>query len=124
MSASAALTDLCETIALCVVGLVIARDALRARLREAGAGECRCCGRPRRWWPTVSPPSGDWGRVPADADVDMVALTLIGAGHLLFADADAEDAAPRTAEVRRVGVAVVAVGDRAAVRSWHDRAHA
>jgi AcrR family transcriptional regulator len=35
---TAALTDLFGTIALRIVGLVIARDALRARLREARGG--------------------------------------------------------------------------------------
>jgi hypothetical protein len=30
----------------------------------------------------------DLGRVAADADVDMLAFTLIGAGHLLFAGRD------------------------------------
>ncbi|MEU9173539.1 hypothetical protein AB0D34_38205 [Streptomyces sp. NPDC048420] len=47
------------------------------------------------------------GRVPADAEVDLLAPTLIGAAHLLFADA--EGAAPTDEEVRRVVAAVVAV---------------
>lgn len=58
---TAVLTELFGTIALRIVGLVIARDALRARLREARGGECRCCGRPRRWWPATSPRSATWG---------------------------------------------------------------
>lgn len=58
---TAALTDIFGTIALRIVGLVIARDVLRARLREARGGECRCCGRPRRWWPAISPRSATWG---------------------------------------------------------------
>ena len=31
----------------------------------------------------------DLGRIAADADVDTLAPTLIGAGHLLFADQNA-----------------------------------
>lgn len=48
------------------------------------------------------------GRVPADADVDLLAPTLIGAAHLLFADADG--AAPGGEVVRRGVAAVVPAG--------------
>jgi hypothetical protein len=42
----------------------------------------------------------DRGRVAADADVDTLALTLIGAGHLLFAGR--EGTPPEAAEVDKV----------------------
>ncbi len=46
------------------------------------------------------------GRVAADADVDTLALTLIGSGHLLFAGR--EGAPPREDEVRKVVGSVLA----------------
>ena len=46
------------------------------------------------------------GRVAADADVDALALALIGAGHLLFAGR--EGVAPQPAEVSEVVTAVIA----------------
>ena len=45
------------------------------------------------------------GRVAADADVEALAPTLIGAGHLLFADR--EGPAPETEAVRRTVAAIV-----------------
>jgi hypothetical protein len=49
----------------------------------------------------------DLGRVPADAEVDLLAPALIGAAHLLFADT--EGATPGDGEVRRVVATVVTV---------------
>ena len=42
----------------------------------------------------------DLGRIAADADVDTLALTLIGAGHLLFAGR--EGTPPAAADVDRM----------------------
>jgi AcrR family transcriptional regulator len=81
-----ALTDLFGSVAVAIVALITFRDDLRARLR--------------RTWPTGVPlatdaaamiasyltAERDLGRIAADADVGTLALTLIGAGHLLFAD--------------------------------------
>jgi len=47
----------------------------------------------------------DLGRIAAAADVDALAPTLIGAGHLLFADRKA--ARPDAAAVRRMVTAVI-----------------
>ena len=46
------------------------------------------------------------GRIAADADVDTLAPTLIGAGHLLFADR--EGAPPDAHSVRKVVTAIIA----------------
>ena len=83
------LTDLFGSVAVAVVGLIIARDGLRARLRQALPG---------RGLPLVTEAAAmiasylaaerDLGRIAADADVDTLAPTLLGAGHLLFADRD------------------------------------
>ena len=105
---TAALTGLFGTIALRIVGLVIARDALRARLREARGPGVPVLREATAMVAGYLAAERERGRIPADADVDLLAPTLVGAAHLLFADA--EDAAPGTEEVRRVVAAVVAVG--------------
>lgn len=105
---AAALSDLFGTIALRIVGLVIARDALRARLREARGGGVPVLREAAAMVAGYLTAERDLGRVQADADVDLLAPTLIGAAHLLFADA--EGAPPGDAEVRRVVAAVVPVG--------------
>ncbi len=48
----------------------------------------------------------DLDRIAPDADVDTLAPTLIGAGHLLFAGRDGVP--PDAAEVRKVVTAVLA----------------
>jgi AcrR family transcriptional regulator len=81
-----ALTALFGSVAVAIVPLVTFRNELRARLRQA--------------WPVGIPilteavamiasylvAERDLGRIAAAADVDTLAPTLIGAGHLLFAD--------------------------------------
>ncbi|MET9790452.1 TetR/AcrR family transcriptional regulator [Streptomyces canus] len=104
---TAALTELFGTIALRIVGLVIARDALRARLREARGGGVPVLREATAMVAGYLAAERDLGRVPADADVDLLAPSLIGAAHLLFADA--EGATPGDGEVRRVVATVVTV---------------
>ncbi|CAL9606993.1 TetR family transcriptional regulator [Streptomyces sp. enrichment culture] len=102
---TAALAELFGTVALAVVGLVAARDELRARLR--------------RRWPTGVPllaeataaltayltAERDLGRLAAEADVESLAPALIGGGHLLYAD---RTGPPPTAEtVERMVAALV-----------------
>jgi AcrR family transcriptional regulator len=101
-----ALTSLFESVAVAIVALVTFRDALRARLRQA--------------WPAGVPVlteavsivasyltvERDLGRIAADADVDTLAPTLIGAGHLLFADR--KGATPEAAAVRKMVTSVIA----------------
>src|SRR5438067_486547 len=85
----AALVTLFSPVAVEIVALLTFRDRLRARLRAAGVtGSARI--------PVLTEATAmiagylaaerDLGRVAADADVDTLAFTLIGAGHLLFAD--------------------------------------
>jgi hypothetical protein len=69
-----------------IVGLVVSREGLLARPRQAGATRL----------PLLEEGAGiiagylgaevGAGRVAADADVPTIAPTLIGAAHLLFAD--------------------------------------
>ncbi|MFC6083011.1 TetR/AcrR family transcriptional regulator [Sphaerisporangium aureirubrum] len=101
-----ALTDLFESVAVAIVGLVISRDALRARLRQV--------------WPTGVPllteaaamiasylaAERDLGRVAADADIGTLAPTLIGTAHMLFADR--KSAPPEAGDVHRFVSTVIA----------------
>ncbi|KZB86036.1 TetR/AcrR family transcriptional regulator [Amycolatopsis regifaucium] len=103
-----ALTAVFESVAVAIVPLVIFRDELRARLR--------------REWPAGVPvltqaavmiaayleTERGLGRLAADADVDTLAATLIGATHLLFADRTG--AAPEPDAVRKTVTAVVGSG--------------
>ncbi|WP_280424798.1 TetR/AcrR family transcriptional regulator [Nocardia carnea] len=101
-----ALVELFDPVAVAIVALVVARDELRARLRQ---------GRPLPGLPVLTE-AGTMiaayladecalGRIAADADTDSLALSLIGAGHLLFAGAPAR---PDTAAVGRVVETIMA----------------
>ena len=83
-----ALTDIFGPVAVGIVSLVISRDELRARLRQT-----RPAGIPLLTEATAMIASyltieRDLGRIAADAGVDTLAPTLIGAAHLLFAGRD------------------------------------
>lgn len=82
-----ALLRLFDPVAVQIVALVVFRDELRSRLRSAGSG---------RGIPILTEAAAmlaayladerALGRIAADADVDSLALALIGAGHVAFAD--------------------------------------
>jgi AcrR family transcriptional regulator len=104
-----ALTELFSSVAVAMVALIAFRFELRVRLRRA--------------WPTGVPllteaaemvadyltAERELGRIAADADVDVLAPTLIGAAHLLFADRTSQppepDAVSRMASTVMYGVA-------------------
>lgn len=102
-----ALTDLFDSVAVAIVSLVIFRDELRTRLRRT---------RPTQGIPVLTEASAmiasylrderDMGRIAADADVEALALSLIGAGHLLFAGQ--EGAPPEREAVDKVVTTVIA----------------
>jgi AcrR family transcriptional regulator len=101
-----ALTALFGSVAVAIVALVTFRDELRARLRKA--------------WPAGVPilteavvmiasyltAERDLGRIAADADVETLAPTLIGAGHMLFADR--KGTPPDAGAVRKMVTTVIA----------------
>jgi AcrR family transcriptional regulator len=103
---SGALTALFDSVAVAIVALVTFRDELRARLRRA--------------WPAGVPvltdaavmiasylaAERDLGRIAPGADVDALAATLIGAGHLLFADR--KGSPPEAGAVHKVVNTVIA----------------
>jgi len=80
------LTELFGSVAVAIIGLTISREDLRARLRQAvptGVPILTDAGRVVMEYLTAE---RDLGRIPADADIDTLGLTLIGSTHLLFAD--------------------------------------
>ncbi|WP_280460481.1 TetR/AcrR family transcriptional regulator [Nocardia carnea] len=101
-----ALLELFDPVAVAIVALIVARDELRARLRrnrttpglpvltEAGTMIADYLAEERAQ-----------GRIAADADTETLALSLIGAGHLLFAGTPAP---PDTAAVGRIVDTVMA----------------
>ncbi|MFF1376123.1 TetR/AcrR family transcriptional regulator [Streptomyces sp. NPDC058308] len=100
-----ALTDLFGSVALGILGLIASRDALRARLRRttpAGLPVLTEAGAVLTAYLTAE---RELGRLAPDADVDTLALTLIGSGHLLFAGREGEPPEPGT--VRKVVTSVV-----------------
>ncbi|RLV04646.1 TetR family transcriptional regulator [Streptomyces griseocarneus] len=101
-----ALTDLFDSIAVAVVGLVISRDGLRARLRETVPTGIPLLTEATEAIASYLAAERARGRISADADVDTLAPTLVGAAHLLFADR--ESAPPEADALRKVVAAVVA----------------
>ena len=101
-----ALTSIFSSVAVSIVALITFRDDLRRRLRAA-----RGPGVPLATEAGIV--IGDYlraeralGRLSALADIDTLAPTLIGAGHLLFADR--QSGLPSPDAVRRMVATVLA----------------
>ncbi len=101
-----ALTALFGSVALGIVGLVISRDDLRARLRQARPSGVPVLAEATAMIASYLTAERELGRIAADADVDTLAPTLIGAGHLLFAGR--EGTPPEAGAVRKVVTTVIA----------------
>ena len=101
-----ALTGLFGSVAVAIVGLVTSRDALRARLREATPTGIPVLTEATAMIASYLATERELGRIAAHADVDTLAPTLIGAGHMLFADR--KGAPPEAGAVRKVVTAVIA----------------
>jgi AcrR family transcriptional regulator len=100
-----AMTAVFESVAMAILPLITFRDELRARLRKT--------------WPTGLPvieeavtmvasylaAERDLGRIAEDADVGVLAPTLLGAGHLQFADRTAPSPGPEA--VRKTVTTVI-----------------
>lgn len=100
-----AVSGVLNSIAVRILSLIIARDELRTRLREH---------RPRGFPVIVEATQmiagylaaeRDLARIAANADVDMLALSLLGTSHLDFAGNDGTS--PDEESVRRVVTSVV-----------------
>jgi AcrR family transcriptional regulator len=81
-----ALTALFSSVAVAMVALVTFRLELRVRLRRAWPAGIPLLTEAVEMVADYLTAERDLGRIAADADVDVLAPTLIGAAHLLFAD--------------------------------------
>jgi AcrR family transcriptional regulator len=102
---AATLRDLFDSIAVSMVALVIFRDDLRARIREFGAGIPMLTEAAAMIAGYLTEERA-LGRIAADADVESLALALIGSGHLLYADRAAGP--PTSSELAAVVATVMA----------------
>jgi AcrR family transcriptional regulator len=103
---TAALTVLFDPVAVAIVGLITFRDDLRARLRRATPRGVPVLTEATAMIAAYLSAERDLGRIAPDADVDMIAPMLIGAGHLLFADR--KGTPPGAGAVRKVVATVLA----------------
>ncbi len=101
-----ALMNLFGSVAVGIVGLVTARDGLRARLRRTTPSGIPVLTEASAMIAAYLAAEQALGRVAPAADVDTLALTLIGTGHLLFAGHDGPPPDPKA--VRIVVTTVIA----------------
>jgi AcrR family transcriptional regulator len=101
-----ALTALFRSAAVAIVALITSRDGLRARLRETWPAGVPILTEAVSMIASYLTAERDLGRIAADAEIDLLAPTLIGAGHLLFADR--EGPLPDADAVRKVVTTVLA----------------
>ncbi len=101
-----ALTDVYGPVALSIVGLIIARDGLRARLRATSPTGVPLLTEAAGLLTGYLAAERDLGRIDRGADVQTLALTLIGTGHLAFAGRDGHP--PPLDEVERLVAGVLA----------------
>ncbi len=103
---TSALTVLFGSVAVAIVGLLIFRDDLRARLRQARPAGVPVLTEATAMIASYLTAEQNLGRIAADADVDTLAPTLIGAGHLLFADRNGTP--PEAGAIRKMVTTVIA----------------
>lgn len=96
-----------ESVAVAIVGLVTSRHELLARLRATTPRGVPLLTEATAMVASYLDAERDLGRITADADVETLAPTLIGAGHLLFA---ARETTPPDADTVHKVVATVIGG--------------
>nr|WP_261566224.1 hypothetical protein [Frankia gtarii] len=82
------MTDLFGSVAPAIIGLVTARDELRATLRRTGTTGVPVLAEATAMVSAYLAAEHDLHRIAPEADTDTLALMLIGGGHLLFAGRD------------------------------------
>ena len=102
---TAALTTLFRSVAVEMISLITFRDDLRARLRRAWPAGVPVLTEGTAMIASYLAAERELGRIAADADVQLLAVTLIGATHMLFADRDTAE--PEAGAVRKVVVTVI-----------------
>ncbi|WP_459547351.1 TetR/AcrR family transcriptional regulator [Nocardia sp. X0981] len=104
-------------VTVAILPLIAFRDELRARLRrDRPGGGMAILAEATAAISAYLIDERELGRIAADADIDSLALSLVGGGHLLFAD---RDTGPPTVSALETFVAAV-ISD--AVRQRPDRA--
>jgi AcrR family transcriptional regulator len=101
-----ALTGLFGSVGVALIGLVISRDELRARLRRAGSGRLPVAVEATTMIASYLTAERELGRIRANADIAALAPALVGTGHLLFAGREGNP--PEPDELRKAVTAVVA----------------
>lgn len=94
---TSALTTLFGPVPVAIIPLIIFRDELRARLRRATpGGGIAILAQATTAISAYLADERELGRIAADADLDSLTLSLVGGGHLLYADRDPGPPAPAT----------------------------
>jgi len=102
-----ALTTLFGPVPVAIIPLITFRDELRARLRQAmPGGGIAILAQATTAISAYLADERELGRIAADADIDSLTLSLVGGGHLLFADRD--PGTPTTATVNKLVTTVLA----------------
>jgi AcrR family transcriptional regulator len=101
-----ALTTLFGPVPVAIIPLITFRDGLRARLRQAvPGGGIAILSQVTTAVSAYLTDERELGRIAADADISSLTLSLVGGGHLLFADRDPDR--PSTATVGRYVTSVL-----------------
>ncbi|HVX43245.1 MAG TPA: TetR/AcrR family transcriptional regulator [Mycobacteriales bacterium] len=100
---TATLHDLFDPVAIGIVGLITFRDELRSRLRRAGLTGVPVLAQAGTMIRVYLDRENQLGRLATGADTKLLALSLIGTGHLLFAG----DPAPAEQDVRGIVTTVL-----------------
>jgi AcrR family transcriptional regulator len=95
-----ALAELFDSDVVILIGVVIARDAVRDRLRQAGLRGMPVLREATMMVSAYLAAEQEQGRVSRDASIQALAPTLIGGAHLLYADR--EGAAPQREAVEQL----------------------
>lgn len=103
-----ALEDVFDPLALAAVGLTITRDGMRAKLREAGVAGIPVLSESVTMITDYLARERDHGRLPATAEPDLIALTMIGTAQLIFTAPD--DHGGERAALRRTVTAALPSG--------------
>lgn len=104
---TAALTTLFGPVPVAIIPLITFRDELRARLRQARpGGGIAILTQATTAVAAYLTDERELGRIAAEADIESLTLSLVGGGHLLFADRD--PGPPSTATVNKFVTTVLA----------------
>ncbi|SFN25397.1 MULTISPECIES: TetR/AcrR family transcriptional regulator [Actinomadura] len=102
---AAAMTAVFESVAMAILPLITFRDELRARLRTTWPAGLPVITEAVEMVAAYLAAERDLGRIAPDAEVEVLAPTLLGAGHLQYADRAAP--APDPEAVRKTVTTVI-----------------